>query len=128
MRDATEIADYLRPRVTVTGRAVPRTRLVDRMAQSHVPAVSVAVLDGGRVSAAAWGASPDTLFQAQSISKPVTAMAVVRLAAEGSFTLDAEVNDLLTSWRLPDGTGEAAAPRRTGTGLDARSSLVPPLG
>jgi CubicO group peptidase (beta-lactamase class C family) len=105
MRDVAEIADGLRPRVTVSGRAIPRATLADRMAQAHVPALSVAVLDGGRMSSAAWGASTDTLFQAQSISKPVTAMAVVRLANQGALSLDAEVNDRLTSWQLPESAG-----------------------
>jgi CubicO group peptidase (beta-lactamase class C family) len=47
------------------------------------------------------GGPPDRLFQAGSISKPVTALAALELAARGLADLDADVNDLLTSWRLP---------------------------
>jgi CubicO group peptidase (beta-lactamase class C family) len=42
-----------------------------------------------------------TAFQAASISKPVTAMAAVRLSQEGRLNLDADVNSILTSWKVP---------------------------
>jgi CubicO group peptidase (beta-lactamase class C family) len=44
----------------------------------------------------------DTLFQAASISKPVTALAVLRHAEQRKWSLDANINDMLTSWKLPD--------------------------
>jgi CubicO group peptidase (beta-lactamase class C family) len=46
-------------------------------------------------------ATPDTLFQAASISKPVSALAVMQLVQEGKLNLDADVNEYLRSWRLP---------------------------
>ena len=45
--------------------------------------------------------TPDSMFQAGSVSKAVTAYAAHRLAAEGRLDLDADVNEVLTSWRLP---------------------------
>jgi CubicO group peptidase (beta-lactamase class C family) len=44
---------------------------------------------------------PDRLFQAGSISKPVTALVALELAARGQVTLDGDVNRQLTSWHVP---------------------------
>ena len=49
------------------------------------------------------------MFQAGSVSKAVTAYAAHRLAAEGRLDLDADVNEVLTSWRLPRVRGSPAA-------------------
>ncbi|MGH2759881.1 MAG: serine hydrolase domain-containing protein [Actinomycetota bacterium] len=101
-----QVARALRTRVSVVGRPVIRNTLADRMTQLRVPAVGLAVLeDGGSVSSRAWGATPGTLFQAASISKPVTAMAVGRLAADGVIDIDRDVNTYLRTWQLPDGDG-----------------------
>ncbi|HZI04255.1 MAG TPA: serine hydrolase domain-containing protein, partial [Archangium sp.] len=44
----------------------------------------------------------DTLFQAASISKPVTALAALRYAEQGKWSLDANLNEKLVSWKVPD--------------------------
>lgn len=84
----------------------------DADAPSRVPAVSVAVINDYKIDwARAWGvteaggdrpATSDTLFQAASISKPVASMAAMRLAQDGRLNLDANVNDYLTTWKVPD--------------------------
>jgi len=51
------------------------------------------------------GGPPGLLFQAGSISKPVTALAALELAARGEVDLDADVNGRLTSWQLPGPPG-----------------------
>jgi len=81
-----------------------------RLVEANVPAISVAVLDAGQTHTAAWGTTVDTRFQAQSISKPLTTMALMRLGADGVVDLDADVNGSLRSWRLADGAG--VTPRR----------------
>jgi len=88
--------------------ALTMTQLLERV---KVPGLSVAVIKDGRIHfAKGYGLAdvaanrpvrPDTMFQAASISKPVTAMATVRLAQEGRFSLDADVNTLLKSWKVP---------------------------
>jgi CubicO group peptidase (beta-lactamase class C family) len=45
---------------------------------------------------------PKTLFQAGSISKPVAAKAALHMVEQGKLVLDEDVNDKLTSWKVPD--------------------------
>ena len=77
----------------------------------HVPGVSVAVIKDFSIHwAKGYGVADvetgrpvqvDSLFQAASISKPVTAMAALRLVQDGRFSLDDDVNSLLKSWHGP---------------------------
>jgi CubicO group peptidase (beta-lactamase class C family) len=81
------------------------------MQRFNVPGTSVAVIKDSAIHwAKGYGLSDveskrmvetNTLFQAASISKPVTAMAAVRLAQEGRLSLDADVNTILKSWHVP---------------------------
>ena len=45
---------------------------------------------------------PDSIFHACSMSKFVTAMAVLRLVHEGALALDEDINRKLIGWRIPD--------------------------
>jgi CubicO group peptidase (beta-lactamase class C family) len=100
----------LREETTVPGQVGSPCPVQQRMAQTCTPAVSVGVIDDFEVAwargfgALAKGAGPaaaNTPFQCGSISKPVFALAVMKLAETGTIDLDADVNDYLTSWRLP---------------------------
>jgi CubicO group peptidase (beta-lactamase class C family) len=96
-----------------TGREgeLPALTLDAAMQKAGVPGMSIAVIKdfeihwsrGYGVADTASGAkvAPDTLFQAASISKPVAAMAVLRAVQDGHFSLDQDVNTILTSWRVP---------------------------
>jgi YD repeat-containing protein len=65
--------------------------------------VNVALVDGHEIVRVE--GDLDEPFQAGSVSKPVAALTVVRLADGGALALDWDVNDQLTSWRLPGGDG-----------------------
>jgi CubicO group peptidase (beta-lactamase class C family) len=68
--------------------------------------LSVAVIEESSIVwSRATGGAPDQLFQAGSISKPVTALAALELAARGQADLDGDVNQQLTSWQLPGPSG-----------------------
>jgi len=82
----------------------------DRMAHQHVPGLSLACIHNGTVAwTQAFGVArvggepvtPETLFQASSISMPVTALTVLRLVEQGKLNLDVDVSHYLRSWKLP---------------------------
>src|SRR5215471_7426742 len=86
--------------------------LPELLRRFHVPGVSIAVVKQYQVHwvktygvadvAAPAPVAPDTLFQAASISKPVTAFAVLRAVEAGKLSLDTDVNRYLTSWKVPE--------------------------
>ncbi|MEM7023885.1 MAG: serine hydrolase [Pseudomonadota bacterium] len=105
-----QVETHLLPDVRIQGRTEPMA-LADRMAHYRVPGVSIAVIDQGRIAWAkgygvtdAQSRSPvdeRTLFQAASISKPVTSAAVLRLVDGGVLDLDRDVHEALRSWQVP---------------------------
>jgi CubicO group peptidase (beta-lactamase class C family) len=100
------------PPVVIHGEEHPAVSLATRMSQLHVNAVSIAVIRNGKLDwARAYGfadkerhiaATPDTLFQAGSISKPLTALAALKRVDADALDLDHNVNNYLESWKLPD--------------------------
>jgi CubicO group peptidase (beta-lactamase class C family) len=94
--------------------------LEEVMRRFRVPGVSVAVIKDFQIHwAKAYGVADvstgrpvqtDTPFQAASISKPVTAMAALRLVQDGTIGLDDDVNRILKSWRVPASEDTAAQP------------------
>lgn len=96
---------------TIKGVTPPRMTLAERMRFYHVPGVSIALINNGKIEwAKAYGklesdkqtpVNKDTLFQAASISKAVTAMATLHLVEEHKLHLDMDVNNELVSWKIP---------------------------
>jgi CubicO group peptidase (beta-lactamase class C family) len=81
------------------------------MAELKVPGDSIAFVEDGKVKwAKAYGvataggrpATPDTLFQAASMSKALAATAALRLVDQGKLDLDGDINRRLTGWQTPD--------------------------
>lgn len=100
------------PALSVAGEAPLRMSLQEWMALYEIPGLSIAVFDRGSLAWAkgygvkeAGGSEPvaiDTLFQAASISKPVTALAAMHHAEKRKWSLDEDINNKLVSWKLPD--------------------------
>jgi CubicO group peptidase (beta-lactamase class C family) len=120
-RDIQHIEQALRPAIALAGKPVPTATLADEMQRLHVPGVSIAVIRDGKIAwAKGYGlaskdgqpVTPETLFQAASISKPVTALAALRMVEAGKLALDADINTELRSWKLPPGPKGAHATLR----------------
>jgi CubicO group peptidase (beta-lactamase class C family) len=98
----------------IEGRQSPNRQGLDpytlyEVMQKHlVPGVSVAVIKGFDIHWVKGFGTADvetgrpvvatTLFQAASISKPVTAMIVLRAVQDGLLSLDADITTILKSW------------------------------
>lgn len=101
----------LSTQVVVKGSPDRTMALAKRMAFHQVPAVSIALVNEGRIEwTRAYGmadvasrrpATTSTLFQAASISKSVSAMGALRLVEQGKLSLDGDVNRQLTAWKIP---------------------------
>ena len=106
------VENGLLPPVFIKGQSAGAMNISNRMAFHHVPGVSVAVINDGKLEwARGYGVvetnkpqavTTNTPFQAASISKPVSAMAALALVQAGKLSLDDEVNDKLASWRVPE--------------------------
>jgi len=105
------IEDNLLPAAFVAGEKPETVTLASAMRQLGVPGVSVAFIHEGRiewtdqVGVARLGGPPvdaRTVFQAASISKPVTAMVVMTLVQTAGLDLDRDVNTYLRTWKVPD--------------------------
>jgi CubicO group peptidase (beta-lactamase class C family) len=106
-----QVVNNLLPETSLQSQTPTPKTLRERMAYYHTPGVSVAVINNGEVEWARGFGFADvhskrkvttrTRFQAASISKPITALAVMKLVQDGKLDLDANVSDYLSSWRLP---------------------------
>lgn len=88
-----------------------RHHITDRMECHNTPGVSIAVVEGGVLKwAKGYGVADadtevaidtSTLFQAASISKPLAALAALKLVEGGQIDLDEDVNTYLQDWQVP---------------------------
>ncbi len=104
----------LLPAVIAVGQGAGSTQalsLKSEMDALHVPGVVIAVIHHGKVEwikgygvtrAGGQPVTADTLFQAGSVSKPVAAMAALKLVQDGKLSLDRPVNAGLKTWTLPE--------------------------
>lgn len=101
------------PSRVVTGKNVPGTERIDEIVSNYLvehsaPGASVAITHKGRlVYARGFGyadvgarepVQPDSLFRIASISKPVTAVAIMQLVDQGRLDLQTPVYDILDEY------------------------------
>lgn len=90
-----------------------KANILDRMKYYKVPGVSIAVVNNSRIE---WSQGfgyisndldavhidTQTLFQAGSISKPITAFGALLLVQQGKISLDEDINLYLKRWKVPE--------------------------
>ena len=109
---AAAVVAFRQPPAQPSGRVSDPAAVEALMKQFSVPGVSIAIIKDFKIAATyAYGVAdaesgakvtPDTMFQAASISKPVAAMVSLKAVQNGLFTLDQDVNTILKSWKMPD--------------------------
>jgi len=108
--DAADSDDAEKSEIPTTGESLPPFAEFDKwivgfMAESNIPGGSLAISRHGKVVyARGYGyadrenkepVQPDSLFRIASVSKPITAAAIMRLVEQGKLKLDDKVFDLL---------------------------------
>jgi len=91
---------------------VSKQNLYERMKYYGVPGVSIAVINNSKLE---WtkgygvakagsnkAVTTETMFQAASISKPITATVALYFVQNGKLNLDTDVNEQLKSWKVPE--------------------------
>ncbi|MEC7771820.1 MAG: serine hydrolase domain-containing protein [Bacteroidota bacterium] len=101
------------------------TTLESRMKALNIPGTSITVFDDNKILwSQGYGkknmqteedVNEETIFQAASISKPVTSVAAFKLIEEDKFSLHENVNSKLIRWKVPENEftrTEKVTPRR----------------
>jgi len=103
----------IRGQVKFLGEEEKLNSITNRMSVYNIPALSLAVIQQGEI---AWAAvyqnesfyegqnlDCNSIFQAASLSKPVTFMAALRMNAAGEIDLDENIQEYLKDFVLPQG-------------------------
>ena len=107
------IAQLASPAQAATQPFSPLQQQIETLRQEHnIPGASVAVIQDRRIAwARGFGmadlknsrpVTKNTLFQAQSITKTLTALATVKLLASRQIALDEPVNRYMKEWTIPE--------------------------
>ena len=94
------------------GNGLDPAAVQELLTKFNVPGVSIAVIKDFKIEwARGYGiadvttgapVTPDTMFQAASISKPVAAMVSLKAVQDKRFSLDQDINTILKSWKLAE--------------------------
>ncbi|NMM53190.1 serine hydrolase [Paenibacillus aquistagni] len=108
--------DNIMKRVQSLNDSMNIQSLFDRMKHYKTPGASITVINDYKIS---WTASlgsrtlvqpekkvtPNTIFQAGSISKAICTVGALRLADSRIIDLDEDINKYLQTWTIPDVLG-----------------------
>jgi CubicO group peptidase (beta-lactamase class C family) len=104
------IENGLLPPTQIEGEEIVQYNMLDRMKHYNIPGLSIAVVIDGKIrwtkgygisnSKTGKKVNKETVFQAASISKPVSALGTLKLVEEGKLDLDENVNTYLKDWKV----------------------------
>lgn len=113
------IENGLYPIYTIRGEENPKS-IVTMMQEYKVTGLSMAFVDNGEITwTKCYGyanvedsvkVSPETIFRAASLSKPLTAMAALHLVEKGILEPDQDINQKLRGWKLPQNEFTSSRP------------------
>lgn len=108
----TKVENSLMPNTQIIDSSFIKFNIVERMKFYGVNAVSIAVVDNGKIGwAKAYGyadvktgrlATPTTIFDAESITKSLNSLCIFKLSEAGKLFLDKDIRQYLKTWQFPD--------------------------
>lgn len=108
-----QLENGIRGQVKFLGEPEQLSSITDKLSAYNIPALSLAVIHQGNIEWADTYKNPNfpevqtldcnSLFQAASLSKPVTFLAAVRMQAAGEIDLDENIQHYLKDYTLPPG-------------------------
>lgn len=120
MEGKVQLENGIRSQVKFLGEPEVFSSITDKMVEYKIPAVSLAVIKQGKITWTDIYQNPDfpaeqslncsSLFQAASLSKPVTFLAAVRMKSAGKIDLDKNIQSYLKDFVLPIGKQTADNP------------------
>ncbi|UBM59979.1 beta-lactamase family protein [Marinilongibacter aquaticus] len=116
----TELENGIREQVKFLGELEKLNSIQQKMEDYAIPALSMAVIHQGELAWTNVYQNPNfpeeqaldcaSIFQAASLSKPVTFMAALRMQAAGEIDMDEDIQHYLTDFTLPQGKQTAENP------------------
>ena len=107
-----KVETHLTPKVIIKGEPDVFFNIAQRMEYYKIPGLSIAIINDGKIQwAKGYGytsfdsiqpINQNTLFQAASISKPVAALATLKLVQDKKAYLDNNVNEYLKEWKVEE--------------------------
>ncbi|MFK7782544.1 MAG: serine hydrolase domain-containing protein [Psychroserpens sp.] len=102
----------LLPPILVNDQPVVKFNIMERMKHHNIPGLSIAVVRDGKLHwAKGYGkrttekeglVNEQTLFQAASVTKPFTALGILKLVENRKIHLDDDVNNYLKGWQISE--------------------------
>lgn len=111
-KEIKEIENHLSPNIHVKDNPKVTYNILERMKHHNVPGISIAIVKNRELYwSKAYGltsADKDikvdrkTLFQIASVTKPITALGILKLVEQNKISLDDDVNTYLKNWQIQD--------------------------